>query len=389
MDELSRARAEIQSLKAQLEEQSRARKRMRRMLADRTAEADEALGHLHSIIESLADGLMVSDEDGRIRLMNRAWLELTGADEDILGKPLQETMPAVAALAVEGRQAPSRGEIALSQSRIGVAAVSPVSRDDGSYGGAVAVLRDVSRERELERLKSEFIANISHELRTPLTAITGFVALLEGRFGGLEKLLVDPPARVIKRIGQTREGLTALSRSSERLASLVDTLIDYSTLHAGNLSIQPEPVDLSAEITRLAARSERHLDDGLTLTLDLGHAKPVWADPLRVRQIIAHLLDNAMKFTEAGEIVLRLSGSGDGAHFSVLDSGPGLPSGDLDAVFERFRQLRDSLTAKPSGFGLGLPFCREVVEMQGGKIWAENAPGGGAHFHVTLPYATS
>jgi len=261
----------------------------------------------------------------------------------------------------------------------------------GQFGGTVSLsvpheLRDLvgqvnwmgEKLQKLDEMKSEFLANISHELRTPLTSIReGSQLLLDGIPGTLTK--------------DQRETLTIISESSQRLNHLIGNLLDLSRMEADMVSYNYGPADLN----RLAVRSAEKVKflaerKNIHMTLDLAQDKVRLQDldGARMEQVLENLLSNAIKFSSEGSnIVIRLrrDSSGEGIHFTVSDTGPGIPKEDLPHIFERFYQGKTQEGRVYVGSGIGLALAKRVVEAHGGKIWAESILGTGTALHFTIP----
>ena len=254
-------------------------------------------------------------------------------------------------------------------------------------GGAVTMLTDVTEQKEsavamaaardaaeaANRAKSAFLANMSHEIRTPLNGVLGIAEVLQRT-----ELTADQ-----------RELMGVIQQSGGRLNELLSDLLDLAKIDAGMAELRPEPVELD-EIAQAMRKlfADRAAEKGLAFEVNVGPGAEaeVACDPLRLRQILTNLIGNAIKFTEAGEVVLSIARNGDLLRFEVRDTGPGL-DGDSSALFERFRQADSSATRKHGGVGLGLPICNEYVRMMGGELTCESAPGRGAafSFEVELP----
>jgi Na+/proline symporter/nitrogen-specific signal transduction histidine kinase len=241
---------------------------------------------------------------------------------------------------------------------------------------ATAELREANtRLQELDRLKDDFVSTVSHELRTPLTAIRSFSEILQ------DNADLDPEQR--------REFLRIVVKESERLSRLIAQMLDLSKIEAGRVEWQMSGVDL-AEVAREAAAATSQLfrDKDVQLELQLPASAPaVWADRDRLMQVTVNLLSNAVKFCPRGDgrVSLSVASEGGSLLLAVRDNGPGIDPRHHDSIFERFRQVGDTLTGKPEGTGLGLAICRMIVEHLGGRIWVESKPGEGARFFVRLP----
>jgi signal transduction histidine kinase len=239
--------------------------------------------------------------------------------------------------------------------------------------------RVAARTRELEvanRHKSEFLANVSHELRTPLTAIKGFVDnMLDGLTGELNP-------------GQLRY-LTRIKANADRLARLINDLLDLTRIEAGRLELRPTSLRLTTLVVEVVA-SLRPVAEDKHIQLDVAAADPdttAWADRDKVTQVLMNLLGNALKFTPAhGHITVTVATDGTAwAQITVADTGPGIAAAEVAKIFEPFYQGTHGGMQRPHGTGLGLAISKVLVEMQRGRLWVESVVGRGSTFHVTLP----
>lgn len=240
-------------------------------------------------------------------------------------------------------------------------------------------LREANQQiREADRLKSEFVATISHELRTPLNTIIGFAKfILNGSAGPLTDM--------------QRTDLTAIYSSGQYLLSLVSDILDLSKIEAGKVTLDKERLDFH-EITAgivssaiaLVADKPVELKEEIALNLP-----PIYADRKRVRQIILNLISNAAKFTERGHIILRVKPITENGQPFVLceveDTGIGIRPENIPTIFEAFRQLDSSSARRAQGTGLGLPICRRLAELHGGRVWVKSELGVGSTFYCALP----
>ena len=231
------------------------------------------------------------------------------------------------------------------------------------------------RLRELDRLKDDFVSTVSHELRTPLTSIRSF-----------SEILLDNPTLEQQQRG---EFLRIIVTESERLTRLINDMLDLAKIEAGKLEWHMQPVSAS-EVAREAAAAMGQLfrDRRVKLEVKLTDAlSTTIADRDRLFQVIVNLLSNAVKFSpgDVGLVALTVENETDGVRLSVADNGPGVAPNQREAIFERFRQVGDTLTSKPEGSGLGLAISRMIIEHFGGRTWVEDGPGGGAIFRVWLP----
>lgn len=245
---------------------------------------------------------------------------------------------------------------------------------DRKISGAVLLLRDVTRLREVERLKNEFVMAASHELRTPLTSLGMSVDLLmEHAWAGLSE--------------KDRDLLKAAQEEVHRMKALVSDLLDLSRIEAGRIELELETVPVQTLIDHARAVFRNQLDmKRIHLTSELiGESLVVRADANKVTWVLTNLISNALRYvSEDGHVRLVAREAGPHIHLSVQDDGPGIPLEYQSRIFQKFVQVKGR---EPGGSGLGLAICREIVRAHGGTIWAESVPGQGSTFIFTLPVA--
>lgn len=356
---------------------------------------DMNIGHIlaekrkgEAILQSVDDGIVVVDQDCLVADINPMAARIFGQDPatakgrrllEVLGREdlLRHARHALesgqqpelsgdeAILMVEGGERPSHYQFS----------VVPVQVDTGPALSAVLLFRDVTRLRELDRLKSEFVMTASHELRTPLTSIGMSVDMLLEKAGpGLAP--------------RDRELLAIAQDDVRRLKALVGELLDLSRIEAGRLELEIGRVDsarlFSMAASILAPQAEKA---GIDLSFpDAAALPPVLADSNKIAWVLVNLVGNALRHTPAGGSV-RVSAlaAGKYAHIAVADTGEGIPQEQQSRIFEKFVQIKSDRTA--DGSGLGLAICREMVRAHGGAIWVESEPGRGSTFTFTLPLA--
>lgn len=232
--------------------------------------------------------------------------------------------------------------------------------------------------QELDRLKSAFLANMSHELRTPLNSILGFSdVILEGIDGPLTEYM-ENDVKLIQKNGQ-------------HLLHLINDVLDMAKIESGRMNLHPETFTLQNifdEVIGLTSSLAKEKSLALFVEPDSDAELQIYADAIRMRQVMINLVNNAIKFTEKGEITLRVDRKeGDKILIRVRDTGLGIPADHLEKIFQEFSQVDSSTTRKAGGTGLGLPISRQLVEMHGGRMWAESSgvPGEGAALYVEMP----
>jgi signal transduction histidine kinase len=232
--------------------------------------------------------------------------------------------------------------------------------------------------KELDRLKDDFISTVTHELRTPLTSIRAFSEILHDNPG------IDPAER--------HRFLGLIIKESERLTRLINQVLDLAKLESGLAEWQTAEVDLREIVSdAVGATSQIFKGHGVRLEARVPATVPlVVADRDRVMQVMLNLLSNAVKFSprEDGRVEVRIDTEGTSVRIDVRDNGVGISPEHQAVIFEKFRQVGDTLTQKPAGTGLGLAICRQIVARLGGRLWVESAPGRGSVFSFSLPLAT-
>jgi signal transduction histidine kinase len=245
---------------------------------------------------------------------------------------------------------------------------------DGGTGGAVVLLRDVSQERLLDKMRRDFVSSISHELRTPVTSIAGFLeALVDG---------------VVQDEAERARYLGIVTDETRRLNRLIDDLFDYARMESGHMSLSMEKIDFSRLLEDVGDQLKPiALSTGISTELVVTRPlPPVNGDRDRLRQVLLNLLNNAIQFTPAGgEISVGACVEDGFVQTDVSDTGTGIAPGDLPHIFDRFYKAGRRQSGKAGGTGLGLAIAKHIVEAHGGKIWASSRVGKGSTFSFTLP----
>jgi len=236
--------------------------------------------------------------------------------------------------------------------------------------------------------KSAFLANVSHELRTPLTSILGFTRIVQKRLD--ERISPHVPGddgRAQRALKQVEENLNIVLGEGERLTTLINNVLDLEKIEAGQVEWHMERLSVADVIERgLQATAAIVEQVGLTLEREVSAGlPPINGDRDKLVQVVINLIANAVKFTATGKITCRAALVDGEIQMSIQDTGVGIAAADLETVFEKFKQVGDTLTDKPTGTGLGLPICKEIVEQHNGRIWAESVLGQGSTFTFALP----
>jgi PAS domain S-box-containing protein len=360
---------------ARLHEQAQAEAAARATAETIAAERERAA----RVLEAVGDGIFFVDTEGALRFWNRA-AELVSrrSRDDVMGRdpgevfedwarivreiPVTEgsdpARPVTLPVEVEGR------ELWLSFVAVRTQA-----------GGVVYTFRDLTVERELEEAKSDFIATISHELRTPMTAV----------LGAAKTLLRDDIALSPERRQQLLEMIGA---QGTRLTQITEEVLLANRLDRGDVRIDSEPVDLAQLVSETVETMRQQLPDSLSLSASTANGTAALGDPNRIEQVLVNLIDNAFKYSpDGGLVVVRTAPCDSGVRVEVSDQGMGIAPSEREAVFEKFYRADPQHRAVPSGTGLGLYICRELVRRMGGTIGVRSQVGEGSTFYFELPKA--
>jgi len=327
---------------------------------------------LEAVLRGTEDAVIVLDQEKRVLLCNPAARKDFHIETlDVTGRALSDVVRSQALRDLFERPPsvgqPVRAEVQLADNRTLQVQISAI---EGL--GYAAVMQDITHLKELDRIKSEFVAVVSHDLRTPLTAIRGYVELLS-RVGPLNPQQTEFVSRVL--------------RSMKTISDLIGDLLDIGRIEAG-LEQEMAPCQLES-IVRQAAESLQAVANEKHHTLILNimpNLPPLQGNARRLEQVFTNLIGNAIKYTpDAGKIDVTLKAKGPYLVLDVSDNGFGIPLEDQPHVFEKFYRVRNDETADIGGTGLGLSIVRSVVEKHGGRVWVESKPGEGSTFIVLLP----
>jgi PAS domain S-box-containing protein len=343
---------------------------------------------LETVVAGMSDALLAVDVDGRITTFNRAAEVLTGVSaSSVTGEIVDEVM------SLADRQGRDLSDRLAQPSPTPWTEMTVIERPDGKQvpvalsagpvrgphdelAGAVFVLRDMRREQEIERMKTEFLSNISHELRTPLTPIKGYAEMLRLR---------ELPRE------QATKFLEGILESSERLERVIDMLVSFAAIEAGHLTLRVEPVNVRALLESVAMRWGHKTDQLHPVTHWVGRNVPdIVLDRRLIERSLDELVDNAVKYSPAGggielEANVAPAGRGPTVEISVRDHGVGIPPDRLESIFGDFSQADGSSTRRFGGLGLGLAFVQRIVDAHGGRLRCRSVVGRGSTFVVSLP----
>lgn len=337
-------------------------------------------GRLKAVLDSIDDGLVILDNQGRIEHANPVALRQLSWQADILGQPIGPRLPNHAVdealhqvLAGELlHEPPADLQIERNgETRLLAWALTPVQVSEGDSVGAVMVLRDVTKQRAFERVRSEFILRASHELRTPITGMHMAFSLLRER-------LTLPPS------GREQELMRTVDEEMHRLVQLINDLLNFSRYQNGVQTLQRRPCNLAELIRQTPPRfAERCAEREVTLACEIHEPLPhLSVDTAQLERLLDNLVDNALRYSNPGdEVRLRIRRQAEQVIVSVQDQGEGIPFEQQARIFEPFVQAG----RRKGGVGLGLALAREIAQLHGGQLKVHSRPGEGANFYFSLP----
>jgi len=350
----------------------------------RQRELDRQIGERSSgqkaILSAMHDGLLVVDDQSRLALMNRAFSELFGVEEDSLGSPLLESVrnPAVEQIIGETlrQRKPSHGELVIGRREFQMSSV-PMGADNGTISGAVVLFHDITALKRADEVRRDFVANVSHELRTPLSILRGYI----------ETMLDDPKMSR----GETTRILEVMDQHSKRLGLLANDLLTLAQLESGSSNLQLSEIDLLRFLSELVRDwGKKFLTKDLEAVVDVSdNCSTIRADEQRLREVFDNLLDNAVKYSDKGGAIRLAADRRDGEIvLSVSDKGVGIGHEDLPRIFERFYRADKARSRELGGTGLGLSIVKHIAQLHSGRVEAESEPEKGTTISVILPAVT-
>jgi two-component system, OmpR family, phosphate regulon sensor histidine kinase PhoR len=345
---------------------------------------DEEAFNLQAILGTMTEGVMITDAQRSILQVNAEFLSLFRLKK----VPLQQTV--LAALREAPIELVLRDAVESGQPQHQLATLSltgednvpfqveiraiPIKNESGQVRTIVAIFQDVSRLKQLEQVRREFVANVSHELKTPLSIFHGYV----------EMLLEDQPTSAAER----KRIFEILQRNSRRLNFLLEDLLTIARLESRQITLEASPLNLESFLRQLAGDWQLKLAEK-QLQLDLSFAPnlpALEADPVRLEQVFANLLDNAVKYSNSGGVVrLQAIVEGEEMVIRIADEGQGIPAADLPHIFERFYRVDKARTREQGGTGLGLSIVKHIIQVHGGTVLAQSEPEKGTTIILRLP----
>jgi len=345
---------------------------------------------MESMVESMLEGVIMLDEQGEIVVLNPQAKKMLGFNDaqEVTGKDLYDKLRVfeldkeIEKYLADSEGAPISKELVLSQeegSKTLHCEVIPIRESEDKVIGVSITLRDITREKEIEQMKNEFIASVSHELKTPLTIIKEAT-----------DLVVDEiPGKIVE--GQ-RDILTTAQENIGRLSNMVNDLLDISKIESAKLKLYTKPANMS-ELIESTVSDFKYLaeEKGILLDYEVPQAKvDIFCDADKIRQVLVNLISNALKFTsQDGRIKVICNENGNEVIVSVQDTGIGISEENISRLFDRFIQVGRKPGAGEKGTGLGLAISKGIVELHQGRIWAESKVNSGSKFYFSLPKSSS
>ncbi len=361
---------QIQSLESQITD----------LESQRERDQKDARARQEAIFDRMVEGVLILSAEGRVRFVNAAVESLFGVTQDVRNKTLIEAIRSHE-LQEMVAQTRAEGHVTGHELMLGSASESryfsvnaATFRESESESGVIVIFHDLTRIKQLESGRKEFVANVSHELRTPLSMIKGYVeTLLAGS--------VEDPA-------MESRFLQKIEKHSDRLTYLIEDLLALSQLESNQISISQVEINLADLVNRVFDDLlDRAANRSVSLVMDMDPKLMVWVDSDRVQQVLQNLVDNGIKYGKPEGSVSVTAGRSDDGHVvvRVSDDGPGIPEAAREHVFERFFRVDKARSREQGGTGLGLAIVKHIVQAHGGRVWFEAAEPSGAVFAFTLP----
>ncbi len=346
------------------------------IIGSRVRELERERLRWQSLLKGISDGVFLIDEDNHVEIVNDTFLqEFSLREEEVIGKRYSEALrDSVLIDLIDSARSTGythRGDVVVDDTeRIFRATVYPVRIEDRT--NIMVIFRDITERRELDRVKRDFIANVSHELKTPITTIKGYVeTLIQDFTDNREKAM---------------EFLEIINRNTLRMERLVHDLIQLSAIESGVIQIEKTELPIKRLFSELISEFGKEAEKkGLQIELSIDEdIETIRADPLRLKQILSNLIDNAVKFTEKGKITLGSVRQGNRTLLFVQDTGIGIPQRYLPRLGERFFRVDPSRSRALGGTGLGLAIVKHLVQAHGWSIEFTSTPQKGTRVNIII-----
>ncbi len=345
---------------------------------------------LSMILGSMAEGVVILGPDLRVRQLNRAAMSLFNLGSTVQGLLLAEVFTSHELQGLASRASRTsefqRGELKLTihgradRCHLAVTAAPLKASSEEGPDGVLLVLHDVTRLRELEAVRREFVANVSHEFRTPLSVINGYLETLSE--GGVGRDMM-------------RKAIAAMHRHTGRLNRLIEDLLSISRMEEKGVRLETKKTDIAPILKTVLDQAEQEISErNATVTISLAEGLPsAYLDAYRIEQAFSNLLVNALRHgipsgsSDPAKVIISAFTSGSDLAVSFRDNGPGIPLADQEHVFERFYRVGGDRARQSGGTGLGLSIVKNVIQAHGGRVSIESSPGEGSTFTIYLPTA--
>lgn len=355
---------------------------MTEQIRTRIEEVTTNKSRLEAVLLSMFEGVMVVDISGTILLMNQTLKDFLLVKEEPIGKRPLEVIRNIEIQEIVGRalklnQGLESCEISVlfPEEKILLVHATPIIRNEATEG-AVLVFHDITELRQLEKIRQDFVANVSHELRTPVSSIKGYAETL------LEGALEDKK--------NAKEFLKIIHSDSDRLARLIDDLLDLSKIESGRLRMGLKPCATRPIVERVVSGLSRQVaDKSIAITIDMPKdLSKIMADEARIAQVLLNLIDNAVKYTpREGKITISAKEKNVFVQIDVSDTGVGIPEKVLPRIFERFYRVDKARSRELGGTGLGLSIVKHIIQAHNGEVFVQSVEGQGSTFTFTIPKA--
>jgi two-component system phosphate regulon sensor histidine kinase PhoR len=351
-------------------------------IKDKIGKVDSERAKLDLVLSSMFEGVIVTDSSEKIILMNPSLRKIFFVDTNPEGKKPLEVIRNTAVQdivdkIIQGKQGLATEEITVSVPEEKILKVNgvPIVRNN-EFEGAILVFHDITELRRLEQIRQDFVANVSHELRTPISSIKGYAeTLLEG---------------ALKDKDNAKEFISIIYQDSNRLANLINDLLDLSKIESGKMKMNFVPLDVASVIKRAVTVIENQAKvKSISFKLNLAPELPkIRADETRFSQVMINLLDNAIKYTpENGSVTVTAKVVNNSLQVDIEDTGIGISEKDLPRIFERFYRVDKARSRELGGTGLGLSIVKHIVQAHSGQVWVKSELGLGSTFSFTIPLA--